>query len=408
MRPRLPAASDRLPPSFLHTWRPTRRQVGWGTIGTAVLGGAVLDARPPGFVANFHDEWRIFRERHVAEDGRVVDDGAGGVTHSEGTGYGLLLASAAEDLGSFERILAWSAHRLRRQDGLHAWRWLPGALDPTPDRNNATDGDLLIAWALQRAARLFGRADFLAGARRIAEQVLSQCAREVGGRLVLLPAAHGFERRDHTMVNPSYYVWPALRDLERLVPGRSWRRLSTDDLSLSDAARFGRWGLPADWIGLPHDPAGPPRPSAERPARFSWDAIRVPLHAAWAGHPDDAALLAAVEFWAAAGRRPVPAWVDLASGQVAPYPGHWGVQAVVALTRAAVSRGRVQPLFPRLASSGSYYEAVLILLSRLAWREGVVDPPPPVEAGPAGLPPAGPTAAERMIRVFRKLGRGLP
>lgn len=254
MRPRLPAASDRLPPSFPHTWRPTRRQVGWGTIGTAVLGGAVLDARPPGFVANFHDEWRIFRERHVAEDGRVVDDGAGGVTHSEGTGYGLLLASAAEDLGSFERILAWSAHRLRRQDGLHAWRWLPGALDPTPDRNNATDGDLLIAWALQRAARLFGRADFLAGARRIAEQVLSQCAREVGGRLVLLPAAHGFERRDHTMVNPSYYVWPALRDLERLVPGRSWRRLSTDGLSLSDAARFGRWGLPADWIDLPHDP----------------------------------------------------------------------------------------------------------------------------------------------------------
>ena len=34
--------------------------------------------------------WKVYQQRHILPDGRVVDDGNGGVSHSEGQGYALL------------------------------------------------------------------------------------------------------------------------------------------------------------------------------------------------------------------------------------------------------------------------------------------------------------------------------
>ena len=42
---------------------------------------------PPG-------DWSLYKKNFVSPQGRVIDDGNGGVTHSEGQGYGLLMAGA--------------------------------------------------------------------------------------------------------------------------------------------------------------------------------------------------------------------------------------------------------------------------------------------------------------------------
>ncbi|MBP0491690.1 glycosyl hydrolase family 8 [Pararoseomonas indoligenes] len=324
----------------------------------------------PEWLAELKTEWAAFRGRYVTREGRVLDTGKGDETHTEGQGFGLLFAAEAGDTATFDRIWDWTRRYLRhRRDNLHAWRYRGDSVDPVGDQNNATDGDILIAWGLMRGADLFTRPNLEREAALIARDILTLCTREVAGKLVLLPAQGGFEKRDHVVVNPSYYVFPALTAFERLVPGPQWRRLVSDGLDLCcREARFGRWGLPADWIEVPRESSFKPRLAASWPTRFSWDAVRVPLYLAWAGQKDNPALQACASFWT----RPtaeVPAWTDLRNNSLAPYPGHAGIQAVAMLARATQDpRRRIQEL-PRVAQAPDYYGASLIMLSRIAWQE---------------------------------------
>ncbi|MFD2783222.1 glycosyl hydrolase family 8 [Novosphingobium pokkalii] len=72
----------------------------------------------------------------------------------------MVLALEAEDRATFELIADWTNDNLLRSDvALHAWKYDPSSPDRVPDRNNATDGDILIAWALERAGRQWGGAN---------------------------------------------------------------------------------------------------------------------------------------------------------------------------------------------------------------------------------------------------------
>ena len=124
-----------------------------GAIIPAVAGEGTTPRRVPlaGTLGN-DLSWRAYKARFVTEEGRVVDTGNGLISHSEGQGYGLVLAVAANDRDAFERIWGWTrANLLVRGDELLAWRWEPNARPAVADMNNATDGDLLVAWALAEA-----------------------------------------------------------------------------------------------------------------------------------------------------------------------------------------------------------------------------------------------------------------
>ena len=119
----------------------------------------------------FRSEWRAYRTTFVSPEGRVIDNANGGVSHSEGQGYGLLLAAFAEDREQFQLIWSWTANNLKgRPDPLLAWRWDPKK-GQIADTNNATDGDILVAWGLAEGARRFARPDYLTAAKAIAEAV---------------------------------------------------------------------------------------------------------------------------------------------------------------------------------------------------------------------------------------------
>ncbi|WP_439597415.1 glycosyl hydrolase family 8 [Falsiroseomonas sp.] len=348
--------------------RPGRRQFLAAGLG-AGLGASGAGLPRQAAAAAVIGDWLAFRRRFLDADGRVRDTGNGGISHSEGQGAGLLFAVRFDDRPSFERILAWTRAVLRRPDDqLLAWAYRPGAPIPVPDLNNASDGDLLVAWALAEAAERWGRPDYRALAAEMARDLLRRVVLQQGDQTLLLPGAEGFLKPDHVVVNPSYYITPAFRVLARLQPSPQWRALEEDGLALVDQARFGRWRLPADWVALSRG-AARPAPAQGWPARFSYDAIRVPLNLAWGGHAQAAALRAAVDFWQDPAHAAPPAWVDLRSNAVAPYPADTGQRAILQLAAATLAgRGRPEAL-PGVAEAAAYYPAVLTLQARIAWAE---------------------------------------
>ena len=311
-------------------------------------------------------EWIIFKTRFITRDGRVVDTGNGGVSHSEGQGWGMLLAQRMNDHRTFRLIQAWTHATLRRPgDALHGWRYRPGV---GVDVNSATDGYLFIAAALVLAGERWGDARLVEAGAETARDILRLLQRPAGSLTLLMPGAEGFESPDRIVINPSYYAFPAFRVLARAFPDPAWMRLAADGLTLLRAARFGRWGLPPDWLSVARADAALALPS-RWPPRFSYDAVRIPLYLAWAGLTDEPAWRAAAAFWGDRGNRHLPAWADLTNDAISPYGAPAGVAAIARLTLTPGA-----PPQAEAAAAQDYYGAVLSLLAHCVGRDLTATP----------------------------------
>lgn len=315
-------------------------------------------------------EWRAFAQRFLFPEGRVVDTGNGGISHSEGQGWALLCAEQVADRAGFELILGWTRRHLSRPgDALYAWRWRPeGGVD---DPNNATDGDLMIAWALLRAGVRWDSAAFTEQGTTIARDILRLLVRQLGEQTILLPGIRGFEQRDHVIINPSYYAFPAIRALAKAVPDPRWLVLAGDGIALLRRTRFGRWGLPPDWVALPRG-GGSPIPAPGWPARFSYDAVRVPLYLGWARLGREPAAVAAAGFWADPQHPRLPAWTDFGANAISPYEASSGIRAIAHFAAAQASPSPSGHAVASVASARDYYSGILTLLVRLAWRDSTL------------------------------------
>jgi endoglucanase len=189
---------------------------------------------------------------------------------------------------------------------------------------------------------------------------------KASGRLVLLPGSTGFKSKDGpTVINPSYYVYPALDEFARLVPSSQWRHLRRDGLDVLADARFGRWGLTPDWVDVDKD--GDLALPGNYPARFGFEAIRIPLYLIWGGQATDARLASYLDFWNEFGNKPAPAWTDLKDNSVAPFAGSTGVRAIAQLARGFY-QSTPQPL-PTISDQDDYYSASLTLLATVVQQE---------------------------------------
>lgn len=337
-------------------------------------------------------EWQAYTRRYMAADGRIIDTANRGISHSEGQGYSMFFAVHFDDRARFDLMWQWTRRNLSRpRDALFAWRYDPNGSVAVTDPNNATDGDIFIAWSLLRAAERWEAPEYRESARRIAADILRCCVTEVGGRTVMLPGAHGFRDGEGVVVNLSYYAFPALRALSRLVPDRRWAAMEEDSLGLMQEGGFGRWRLPPDWLLLPAR-GGPPTPATRWPPRFSWDAVRVPLNLAWQQY-NTPMQAAARMFWVdPSHRQGPPAWIDLRSGELAPYAGHAGLRAVLGLLRLRNGEAMV-PLL-RVADAPDYFGSALLLQARIAASMRVEDPALVPEE-----PPEPPSRTKRAIEA---------
>lgn len=332
-------------------------------IAVLLTGTGSASADPAAFDAG----WATYRNRFVTAEGRVLDTGHNSISHTEGQGFGMLFAEADNDRASFDKIWNWTRTNLQRHDnGLFSWRWNPDDQKaPVSDRNDASDGDILLAWALIRGDRRWHDPEYLREAHRIVEEIKRHLLVSASGRLVLLPGVAGFKAKNgNIVVNPSYYIYPALNDFARLVPSPDWLRLRRAGLELLADARFGRWGLTPDWLDLDKDDI---TPAAQYPPRFGFDAIRIPLYLIWGGEATPARLASFLDFCNDYGNKPIPAWTNVQDNSVAPFPASTGFDAIVDLARAFGQS--TPPTLPTIGDKDNYYAASLTLLASLAASE---------------------------------------
>ncbi len=310
--------------------------------------------------------WQAYKARFITEQGRVIDTGNNFISHSEGQGYAMLLAVAANDRAVFDRVWNWTrANLMVRDDSLIAWRWEPTQRPAVSDMNNASDGDILVAWALAEAGELWGDASYRVASRRIATALARKLVlfrTKLGA--VLLPARSGFhaeDRPDGPVINLSYYVFPAFARLDLVAPEFDWAGLTQTGLDILDATRTAPQTPPADWIALGDWKV---RPAEGFPALFSYNAVRVPLYMAWAGlgETDQYAPFVA---WAARGRG-APAIVDVASGRDVGSFGEAGIGAIAALVSCVVEGTKLPADFAASHANENYYPATLHMLALVA------------------------------------------
>lgn len=318
----------------------------------ATTGCAVVDA-----------DWPTFKRGFLEADGRVVDTGQGRISHSEGQGFAMLLAVHYEDRAAFDRMWQWTRRHLQvRDDNLIAWRWEPQR--GNTDRNNATDGDLLVAWALLRAGEKWQVPDYTEASQRIARDVRGKLLRKTAHGLVMLPGLEGFDKPAGLTVNLSYWVFPALREVGRVDPSPEWEELARAGMALLQYSTFGRWGLPPDFLKLGEKVL----PADGRPPRFGYDAVRIPLYLLWSRRESEALLRPYREFWGHfAGARFLPAWTNLQDDSVDSHGAEAGIRAVATMVGDHPNSRATR--LPALDSRQSYYSAVLLLLCKMALRE---------------------------------------
>lgn len=312
------------------------------------------------------NEWTAYKAKFLDQSGRIIDNGNGGISHSEGQGYGLLLAYLANSPSDFEQI--WSFTRtelLLRDDGLAVWKWDPATTPHVKDINNATDGDLLIAYALALGGAQWQRMDYVEAGARIARAVLSKTVISTSGRTILLPGVQGFraqDRDDGPVVNPSYWLFEAMPVMKLLAPSDQWDKLTESGVAILKDLGVGPAKLPPEWASLQQKP----KASSGFEPQFSYNAIRVPLYLVRGGVNEPELLRHIMEGMVDANG--VVSIIDLPSGRPVEPLKDVGYQIVHDLAKCVLD-GKPLPQAVQQFQPDFYYPATLQLLSLAYVRE---------------------------------------
>lgn len=319
--------------------------------------------------------WQNYQERFIEGSGRVVDDANGEISHSEGQGYAMLLAVNRRDRETFDRVWQWARDHLRnREDHLFIWKWEEGAFNPTPDSNNATDGDILIAWALLKASQLWEEPAYLEEALKTIHDIRRLLVRESPIGPVLLPGMAGFEHEDYLILNPSYWIFPALIDFHKVDPTDTWMAVFEAGIRLIREGGMGEWGLSADWVGLGKEHPGTFFIPEGKDPLYGYDAVRVPLNLVWAGLAETDLLTPFDAFVRQfGGINRIPATLNLETGRPGDDLAMRGGRAIHELLQP---QGRDRPLSslnPRheFEESTAYFSASLTLLAEIARQQSI-------------------------------------
>ncbi len=313
--------------------------------------------------------WETYKSRFIRNSGRVVDTANKGISHSEGQGFAMIMAVAANDRAAFERIWGFTKSELGvRKDALFAWKWTPRRLVHVRDKNNASDGDILIAWALLEA----GEAGFGDGYTKQAYSILKSLRKvfrqdAVYGKIIM-PAVFGFTADHHSgrdVVNLSYWVYPAFERIAQITGEKSWLSLRQSGDKLLYHASANRAGLPSDWTTIRRR-NGDVSTSAKFGSQFSYNAIRVPLYLAWAGTGSAEPLMRLQKNWV---QRPRGLQqVDIKRNRAKGRFDGLGYKAVAAVVDCALD-GTAFPANLRTKLDKHYYPASLHLLSVIATKQ---------------------------------------
>ncbi|MBC7006255.1 endoglucanase [Photobacterium sp. BZF1] len=310
-------------------------------------------------IAMADKSWERYRQQFISGDGRVIDTTNEGISHSEGQGFGMLFAAAFDDRETFESLWSWTRSNLSNPDNhLFYWKYNPTLTYKIEDRNNASDGDVLIAWALLKAGKQWDEPNYLEASDEILWSILEHNIIQYADYTVMLPGVFGFISDEGIVLNPSYFIYPAWQDFAARVYVNNLHVLITDTLNLMLRIDWGDHKIATDWIVL--YPDGSTAPAADWPARVSYDAFRIPVYVKWrmANHP-------LLERWSdmlsRTARLQTPAWENVFGHSRADYPMSGGLLAIRDFTV-----GELEETSTLVSRYDDYYSASLKLLVSLA------------------------------------------
>jgi len=298
--------------------------------------------------------WESYKARFLMPDGRIVDTGNGNVSHTEGQGFAMLMAVASDDKAAFDKLWQWTDSTLKnKENGLFYWRYNPVEPDPITDKNDATDGDTMIAWALLKADARWHDKGYSTASDAITKALVAHTVIRYAGQRVMLPGAQGFNLNSEVILNPSYFIFPAWQAFADRSHLQVWRELIKDGQTLLGKMGSGKANLPTDWVSLAAD--GTLTPAKAWPPRMSYDAIRIPLYVHWF-NPQSPQLTPWRGWFGQFSREQTPAWVNVTTNDYAPYMMEGGLLAVRDLTMGqAMSE-------PEITAKDDYYSASLKML----------------------------------------------
>ncbi|QWE07952.1 glycosyl hydrolase family 8 [Polynucleobacter ibericus] len=306
------------------------------------------------------DDWIQFKSAFI-KNGRVIDKGQNGISHTEGQGMALLLAVQNNDPETFSQVWNWTKSKLQvRDDKLFAWSWSPQT--GVNDSNNASDGDLFIAWALSRAYTRWNEPSYLFAGIQVSQSIRAKLLRKTTKGTVLLPGANGFEKPEFLKLNLSYWIFPAINELSILDPAPEWEELRVSGLRLIEEARFGKWQLPSDWITLEGEKVTPVDGD-----QFGYDAVRIPLYLIWGQQATPSSIKPFQNFWGSYAGKSPPAWVNVSNGETATYNASEGFQSIAAMALAYPALDST--LLPSFNPSQGYYSSMLSLFTQMALED---------------------------------------
>jgi endoglucanase len=232
--------------------------------------------------ASAQSEARAFLSAYVDPDGRVVRRDQGGDTVSEGQAYAMLLAEAAGDQGTFDRVWSWTRSHLQDQNSLFAFRAdaTGRILDPQP----ASDADVLIAWALIRMGGP-NAAEYHRAGTQVANAVLAHETARRGSTLML--AAGPWATGEPVTLDPSYWAPAAFEQLAAATRDPRWTQLDDGTVTLSSELTSGGRVLPPDWARVDKTapvPTEAPNGSSHF-VQYGLDAQRLPVWLATSCNP---------------------------------------------------------------------------------------------------------------------------
>ncbi len=274
--------------------------------------------------------WKQYQADFITEDGRVKDYYQGAISHSEGQGYGMQLSVLYDDKTVFEKLWQWTRNNLKvRADNLFAWQWgkRPNGEWRVIDYNNATDGDILIAYALLKAHERWHDEGYRSEALKVIQDIRKHLSITWHGRSFLLPGYSGFHKDSGFVLNPSYLILAAFRAFAKEDQQPFWEKISRDGRFLLEQSCFGKLCLPADWVILSGDRISVYEGNAPY---FGSDAIRILLNLQSeksAAYPAGIGKL--LDHYRKTGY--LPRWVDLEKDSISLYPAPAGYYAIYAL-----------------------------------------------------------------------------
>jgi endo-1,4-beta-D-glucanase Y len=334
---------------------PTRRLF----LGAAMVAGLIIPARTQ--AAAVDGGWSKWVRSYV-NDGRVIDGHQNGITHSEGQGYGLLLAQAFGDRRVFKELEEWTERHLAvRQDRLMAWKWVPDPHTNVADWHNATDGDLLRAWALLCAERDSGWSGYRETALAIAHDIAELCLAadpRAPAEWLLMPGAEARHSPERVLFNPSYILPRALRELG--AAAGEPRLIHAADHGETVLAELAAAGFLPNWVDVTETGFAKP---LEHDLLWGYDALRIPLHLTWSGQPDHPAVRVALELMEGGSIRDHLVVEASSNGRILAQSNKPGFLALQALAQC-------RDVPDQRPDGSDYYSDSLLMLAQVAHREG--------------------------------------